>query len=175
MPDGGGGGGRGGGWGPPPPPPGNLGALQGLFGTRPGNMPIQSGYYAPQFSQNPVMMPVYPNAPYNILAEEGMCPDIAPPPQPGCFQQMGRILQIRREKAPSTKLGRSEQLWALVPSAWQVKHCNEWVEQLETGRCAHSIGKMVTSFGPLMLWAIAYYIHLASADSQPHSLSQNPS
>ena len=41
MPDGrgGGGGGGGGGWGPPPPPPGNLGALQGLFGTRTGNMP----------------------------------------------------------------------------------------------------------------------------------------
>ena len=104
MPDGRGGGGGGGGGGldppPPPPPPGNLGALQGLFGTRTGNMPIQSGYYAPQFSQNPVMMPVYPNAPYNILAEEGMCPDIAPPPQPGFFQQMGRnIADSAREGA----------------------------------------------------------------------------
>ena len=33
MPDG-----RGG---PPPPPPGNLGAFQGLFGSRTGNTPIQ--------------------------------------------------------------------------------------------------------------------------------------
>ena len=56
----------GGGRPPPPPPPGNLGAFQGLFGTRTGNMPIQSGYYATPFDQNPIQMPLYPNAPYNI-------------------------------------------------------------------------------------------------------------
>ena len=74
----------------PSPPPGNLGVFQDLFGTRTGNMPIQSGYYATPFSQNPMVMPLQPNASYNILAEEGMYPDLAPPPQPGVFQQMGQ-------------------------------------------------------------------------------------
>ena len=51
---------------PPPPPPGNLGVFEGLFGSRTGNMPIQTGYYATPFSQNPIVMPVPPNATYNI-------------------------------------------------------------------------------------------------------------
>ena len=85
--------------GPPPPPPGNLGALQGLFGTRTGNMPIQSGYYAQQFSQNPVVMPVYPNAPYNTLVEEGMYPGLEPP-QPGLLRRIGQnIADSAREGA----------------------------------------------------------------------------
>ena len=45
---------------PPPPPPGNQGAFQGLFGSRTGNMPIQSGYYATPFNQNPIDMPFPP-------------------------------------------------------------------------------------------------------------------
>ena len=75
---------QGGGLPPPPPPPGNLGAFEGLFGSRTGNMPIQTGYYATPFSQHPIQMPVPPNATYNILAEEGMYPDLEPP-QPGFF------------------------------------------------------------------------------------------
>ena len=37
---------------PPPPPGGNQGAFQGLFGTRTGNTPTQSGYYATPFNQH---------------------------------------------------------------------------------------------------------------------------
>ena len=76
---------EGGGDGAPPPPPGNLGIFQSLYGSRTGNKPIQSGQYADYatpFSQNPIVMPLYPNAPYNILAEEGMYPVH---PSPGCF------------------------------------------------------------------------------------------
>ena len=91
----------------PPPPSGNLGAFQGLFGTRTGNMPIQSGYYATPFNQNLLVMPLYASAPYNILAEEGMYPDL-PPPQPGLFQQ------IRREKVQLTRPVRLAQQWEQV-------------------------------------------------------------
>ena len=44
-------------------------------------------------------MPVPPNATYNILAEEGMCPDLEPP-QPGLLQRMGQnIADSAREGA----------------------------------------------------------------------------
>ena len=86
-----------GGGGPPPPPP--PGTFQGLFGTRTGNMPIQSGYYATPFNQNTIHMPAYPNAPYNILAEEGMYPDLEPP-QPGLLRRIGQnIADSAREGA----------------------------------------------------------------------------
>ena len=87
--------------GPPPPPPGgNLGAFQGLCGTRTGNMPIQSGYYATPFNQHPIDMAFPPNATYNVLAEEGMYPDLEPPHQSGFFQQLGQnIADSAREGA----------------------------------------------------------------------------
>ena len=50
---------------------------------------MQSGFYATQFDQPPVQMPVPPNAAYNTLQEEGQEP--APEP-PGLFQQMGQNL-----------------------------------------------------------------------------------
>ena len=54
-------------------------------------MPIQSGYYATSFNQNPIVMPVYPNAPYNILVEEGMYPNLEPP-QPGLIRRIGQTI-----------------------------------------------------------------------------------
>ena len=50
-------------------------------------MPIQTGYYATAFNQEPMQMPIPPNPTYNILAEEGQNPE---PPQPGFFQQVGQ-------------------------------------------------------------------------------------
>ncbi len=44
----------------------------------------------PPFNQYPISMPYPPNATYNVLIEEGMCPGLEPPPQPGLFQQMGQ-------------------------------------------------------------------------------------
>ena len=78
-----------GGGGPPPPPPGGYGVSESLFGNRPGNQPMQSGYYATQFDQPPVQVPIPPNAANNALAEEGQEP--APEP-PRFFQQMGQNL-----------------------------------------------------------------------------------
>ena len=47
-----------------------------------------------------MVMPLQPNSSYNILAEQGMYPDLAPPPQPGFFQQMGQnIADSAREGA----------------------------------------------------------------------------
>ena len=44
-------------------------------------------------------MPVYPNAPYNILVEEGMYPDLEPP-QPGLLRRIGQnIADSAREGA----------------------------------------------------------------------------
>ena len=137
-------------------------------------MPIQSGYYATPFSQNPIVMPFYPNAPYNILAEEGMYPDLELLSL-GCSGGLGRISQIQQEKAQSTKLARWEQRWALVLSHWQVKLCNEWVALFAMELCARLTGKMGISGAPLTQWAIGYCIHLASADrAQPYKLLQNP-
>ena len=75
------------GFGPPPPPPPGDGVFESLYGNRPGNQPmLQSGYYATQFEQPPVQVPIPPNAAYNTLAEEGRNP--APEP-PGLLRQMG--------------------------------------------------------------------------------------
>ena len=57
------------------------GVFEGLFGSRVGNMPIQSGYYGAPFDQPLVQMPVPPNFSCNILAEEGL----NPAPEPGFF------------------------------------------------------------------------------------------
>ena len=83
---------------PPPPPPGNLGGFQGQFGSRTGNMAIQTGYYATPFSQNPVVMPVPPNAnaTYNVLAEEGQNPE-----PPGVLQRMGQNIADSARKGAS--------------------------------------------------------------------------
>jgi hypothetical protein len=72
---------------PPPPPPGGYGVFEGMFGSRPGNQPMQSGYAATQFEQPPVQVPVPPNAVYNTLTEEGQNP--APEP-PGFFGELGQ-------------------------------------------------------------------------------------
>ena len=74
---------------PPPPPPGGYGVFESLYGNRPGNQPMQSGYFATQFEQPPMQAPVPPNAAYNTLVEEGRNP---PPEPPGIFQQMGQNL-----------------------------------------------------------------------------------
>ena len=39
---------------PPPPPPGGYGVFESLYGNRPGNQPMQSGYYATPFEQPPM-------------------------------------------------------------------------------------------------------------------------
>ena len=68
-----------------------LGAFRGLFGSRTGNVLIQSRYYATPFSQNPIAMPVYPNAACNVLIEEGMYPGLDPQPQqPGLLRRIGQ-------------------------------------------------------------------------------------
>ena len=78
YPGSGGGGGSGRGP-PPPPPPGNLGVFADLFGQRPGNLPIQSGYMAPpEVQPPPVQFPVQPWATRNFLQEEG----VQLPPEP---------------------------------------------------------------------------------------------
>ena len=74
---------------PPPPPPGGYGVFESLFGNRPGNQPMQSGYAATQFEQPPVQVPVPPNAAYNTLVEE--CRNPAPEP-PGFFGELGQGL-----------------------------------------------------------------------------------
>ena len=74
---------------PPPPPPGGYGVFESLYGNRPGNQPMQSGYSATQFEQPPMQAPIPPNAAYNTLVEEGRNP---PPEPPGIFQQMGQNL-----------------------------------------------------------------------------------
>ncbi len=74
---------------PPPPPPGGYGIFESFYGSRPGNQPMQSGYYAPQFEEPPVQMPIPPNAAYNTLLEEGRNPE---PEPPGLLRQMGQSI-----------------------------------------------------------------------------------
>ena len=71
---------------PPPPPPGGYGIFESLYGNRPGNQPMQSGYYASVSEQPQVQVSIPPNAAYNTLVEEGRNP--APQP-PGFLRQMG--------------------------------------------------------------------------------------
>ena len=95
---------------PPPPPPGGYGVFEGMFGNRPGNQPIQSGYAATQLEQPPVQVPVPPNAVYNTLAEEGRNP---PPSLLGFSVSWDRGLQTPPGPVPSIRQGKWAQHWGV--------------------------------------------------------------
>ena len=95
---------------PPPPPPGGYGVFESLFGNRPGNQPMQSGYAATQFEQPPVQVPVPPNAAYNTLVEEGRNP---PPEPPGFFGELGQGLA---DSARSGAINQAGQMGAALGS-----------------------------------------------------------